>query len=137
MTLWDSCSSQEPADHISSPQRLAEKSTNPLLPLAHPQIDAFPDNQLFVLPLSSFSVVNNPRKRGLEQRIQVLIVICTYLHQGHFIWKLYPIISVLPSPVDKKALTKCNCCYSHCSESLNMKLAGRWKTMSVVKFCKI
>lgn len=92
----------------------------------------FPDNQLFVLPLSSFSVVNNPSKRGLEQGIEVLIVICTYLHQGHFIWKLYPIISVLPSPADKNALIKHNCHYSHCSETLNVKLEGRWKTICLL-----
>lgn len=67
----------------------------------------FPDNQ-FCCFFNSFSVVNNDRKRGLEQGIEVLIVICTYLHQGDVIWKFYPMISVPSSPADKNVLIKHN-----------------------------
>ena len=88
----------------------------------------FPDNQLCCF-LSSFSVVNSHRKRGLEQGIEVLIVISPYLHQGDVIWKLYSIISVPSSPADKNVLIKHHCCYSSCSESVSLKLAGRRKTI--------
>jgi len=74
-------------------------------------------------------VVNNHRKRGLEQGIEVLIVISACLHQGDVIWKLYPIISVPSSPADKNVLIKHNCCYRSCSKPVSLKLAGRRKTI--------
>lgn len=88
----------------------------------------FPNNHSCWV-LSSFSVVNNCRKRGLELGTEVLIATSTYLHQGDVGRKFYSIISAAYSPADKNVLIKYSCCYSSCSESVSLKLAGRRKNL--------